>query len=46
MFKVFYLSILPSYRNLFYDCRCLLPTVDQETGIRDANQEPWKTLQT
>ncbi|CAF3461174.1 unnamed protein product [Rotaria socialis] len=24
--------------------RCLLPTVDQETGIKDSNQEPWKTL--
>ncbi|CAF1078982.1 unnamed protein product [Rotaria magnacalcarata] len=24
--------------------RCLLPTVDQETGIKDPNQEPWKTL--
>ncbi|CAF2709636.1 unnamed protein product [Rotaria sp. Silwood2] len=24
--------------------RCLLPTVDQETGIKDLNQEPWKTL--
>jgi len=21
-----------------------LPTVDQETGIKDPNQEPWKTL--
>jgi len=31
----------------FRSClRCLLPTVDQETGIRDPAQEPWKTLQT
>ncbi|CAF1106749.1 unnamed protein product [Rotaria sp. Silwood1] len=31
----------------FRSClRCLLPTVTQETGIRDPNQEPWKTLQT
>jgi len=31
----------------FRSClRCLLPTVDQETGIRDSGQEPWKTLQT
>ncbi|CAF3606508.1 unnamed protein product [Rotaria sp. Silwood1] len=28
------------------DSTCLLPTVTQETGIRDPNQEPWKTLQT
>ncbi|CAF1647920.1 unnamed protein product [Didymodactylos carnosus] len=26
--------------------RCLLPTVDQETGIRDPDQQPWKTLKT
>ncbi|CAF1176400.1 unnamed protein product [Adineta steineri] len=26
--------------------RCLLPTVNQETGVRDPKQEPWKTLQT
>ncbi|CAF4022717.1 unnamed protein product [Adineta steineri] len=26
--------------------RCLLPTVDQETGIKDPNQEPLKTLKT
>ncbi|CAF4589980.1 unnamed protein product, partial [Rotaria socialis] len=25
---------------------CLLPNVNQETGIRDSQQEPWKTLQT
>jgi len=31
----------------FRSClRCLLPTINQETGIRDATQEPWKTLQT
>ncbi|CAF0884519.1 unnamed protein product [Rotaria sordida] len=24
--------------------RCLLPTVDPETGVKDPNQEPWKTL--
>ncbi|UJR22436.1 hypothetical protein I4U23_025496 [Adineta vaga] len=31
----------------FRSClRCLLPTVNQETGIRDSKQEPWKTLQT
>ncbi|CAF2777863.1 unnamed protein product [Rotaria sp. Silwood2] len=31
----------------FRSClRCLLPTVNQETGIRDEKQEPWKTLQT
>lgn len=24
--------------------RCLLPTVNQETGLKDPNQEPWKTL--
>jgi len=31
----------------FRSClRCLLPTVNQETGIRDPKQEPWKTLQT
>ncbi|CAF4832059.1 unnamed protein product, partial [Rotaria socialis] len=31
----------------FRSClRCLLPNVNQETGIRDSQQEPWKTLQT
>ncbi|CAF3858617.1 unnamed protein product [Rotaria sp. Silwood1] len=31
----------------FRSClRCLLTTINQETGIRDPNQEPWKTLQT
>lgn len=31
----------------FRSClRCLLPTINQETGVRDPKQEPWKTLQT
>ncbi|CAF1330609.1 unnamed protein product [Rotaria sp. Silwood1] len=31
----------------FRSClRCLVTTINQETGIRNANQEPWKTLQT
>jgi hypothetical protein len=26
--------------------RCLLPTIDQKTGVKDDGQEPWKTLRT
>ncbi|CAF3565876.1 unnamed protein product [Rotaria sp. Silwood1] len=28
------------------EIKCLVTTINQETGIRNANQEPWKTLQT
>lgn len=31
----------------FRSClRCLLPTINQKTGINDPEKEPWKTLQT
>lgn len=49
VFEVLLLALdLFSFSELQCDrvCRCLLPTVDQQTGIKDPDQEPWKTLRT
>jgi hypothetical protein len=45
MFKVkirliIFIKILPN------DFRCLLPNVNQETGVVDPKKEPWTTLRT
>jgi uncharacterized protein YcbX len=40
MFNLIYIMILK------HNFRCLNTTIDQQTGIRDTTQEPWKTLQT
>lgn len=33
-----------SYLFISYLCRCILPTIDPATGIKDPNQEPLRTL--
>lgn len=33
-----------SSSNLFCIVRCLVPTIDQTTGIKDPQQESWKIL--
>jgi hypothetical protein len=45
MYQVWLFFFLSSIISLSIQ-RCLLPTVNQETGIKDPYQEPTKTLKT
>ncbi len=41
---VLFILIIFFSNHFVFIKRCLLPTVDQETGIKDPKQESWKTL--